>query len=203
MSQDTKLLHYAYKRIEKNLQNQSDALLASQLEGLHFDKVFADVCDASEKERKELLLCMKEVGEGIMLHIQSLDILARNFTLLENLIQEIIDTGAHIYFHKEDLFFRKAASKEDYLHALQLKLLKIMAEYDTENKKFFQQKGIAQARERGAYRNRPSKLTEEDRKEIARIANAKDFDTKKRNALISKYKISKQSIYVIRQKYKI
>ena len=73
--------HVAYIRVSSADQNTERQLSNS---GINFDKVFEDRCSAGTTQRPELERMLDYVREGDIVHVHSIDRLARN---LEDLLQ--------------------------------------------------------------------------------------------------------------------
>ena len=78
-----------------------------QLADVELNKTFMDKLSAKDVERPELQNCIEWIREGDILHVHSIDRLARNLLDLQTLINKITDKGVQVHFHKENLIFEK------------------------------------------------------------------------------------------------
>lgn len=74
-----------------------------KLKPVEYNEVFIDVVDSKALNRPELIECIKILNADTTLHVQSADRLARNSVQLARHVKAIMETGALIHFHEEDL----------------------------------------------------------------------------------------------------
>lgn len=177
--------------------NSDDKERECQLDGVTLDAVFEDAADGQGFERPVLEKCLSRLQAGDVLHVQSLDRLARNTAELEKMIVDCAERGVDVYFHKEDFLFRGAdtANAGQTLPFL-FRALFAFADFERALLRERQYKGRAAARQQGKVFGRPVVLTPEKEEAIwqqirtGRLAAdvARDFG------------VSRSSVYSIRRK---
>lgn len=150
----------AYKRVSTEDQN-----LDRQLDGLSFDKIFADKLSGSTTKRPQLTECLDFLREGDTLHVHSIDRLSRSIQDLIMLVDKLNSNGVNLKFHKENLIF--ATGSTDANSAFQLHLFGIIAQYERAIIRERQREGIAIAQRKGKYLNRNCNTIGEDKRNNA------------------------------------
>ena len=88
--------HIGYIRVSTAQQNTE-----RQLAGLELDKVFTDKTSGKDTDRPEFKAMMLYVREGDVLHVHSIDRLARNTADLLAIVEQLTEKGVIVEFHKE------------------------------------------------------------------------------------------------------
>lgn len=146
--------HFAYRRvstIDQNTQRQLDGL------GIKFDKEYEDHASGGSTNRpqlkqmlQDLELMAKARKAGLMVedaklivHVHSIDRMARSITDLKSLVDELNAKGATVVFHKENLTFGSSPTPQD---KMMLGLLGVIAEFERDMIRQRQAEGIAIAK---------------------------------------------------------
>jgi len=174
-----------YIRVSTDDQNT-----ARQLDGVALDRTFEDKLSGRDTKRPALQEALAYVREGDTLHVHSIDRLARNLQDLLAVLTDLTGRGVAVKFHKEALAFTGEA---DPFQALQLQIIGAVAEFERALIRERQREGIALAKRAGKHLGRPSKLTQEQAKEI--LARAAKGEEKK--ALAEEYGVSRQTLYAL------
>ena len=128
---------------------------ARQLDGVELAKVFTDRCSGGQAERPALAELLDWVREDDVVHVHSMDRLARNLQDLRQLVASINHKGAAVKFHKEGLEF---SGDESPMSDLLLNLLGAVAQFERSLIRERQREGIEVAKKRGAYKGRRKAL---------------------------------------------
>lgn len=161
---------------------------ARQLKGVELDKVFTDMTSGKNKDRPALLDCLKYLRDGDILHIHSVDRLARDLKDLLEITSELIRNGVKIIFHKENLVFD---GRESPVQKALLQFMGLMAELERNLMRERQREGIAIARAAGKYKGRKPILSKIQVKEIRKLAEVK-FSV---SYIARKYSVSRNVVY--------
>lgn len=121
--------------------------------GVELDYEFEDRCSAASLNRPQLDALTKFVRKGDVIHVHSIDRLARSVQHLLQLVDNFQGKGVSIHFVKEGLRFSGEPSSTDRLI---LSLLGSVAEFERSLIRERQREGIEQAKMRGVYRGRPA-----------------------------------------------
>lgn len=140
------MAHVGYVRVSTADQNTE-----RQLDGLALDKVFIDTVSGATTERPKLQDMLGYVREGDVVHVHSIDRLARSLVDLLALVQDIIAKGVHIQFHKENLLF---TGESNPTQTLMLSIMGSVAQFERAMIRERQREGIKKAKERGIYKGR-------------------------------------------------
>lgn len=172
-----------YLRVSTASQNTS-----RQLDKLKLDKVFEDRCSGASLERPALQEMLDWIREGDVIHVHSMDRLARNLQDLRELVDEINGKSATIKFHKEGIEFSGEASP---MSELLLNLLGAVAQFERSLIRERQREGIEAAKKRGAYKGRKKALSS------ASIADLRERRIAGEGvaSLARKFGISRQTVY--------
>lgn len=157
----------AYKRVSSIDQN-----IDRQLSGMKFDYVWVDTCSGSTKNRPELKRMLTEsasLRRNDILHIHSIDRLARNLKDLINIINEVIKRGVSIKFHKENLTFEE--DNQNPIQNLMLHVMGACAEFERNLIKERQMEGILAAKKKGKKFGRPITVNNEMKANIVSQVN--------------------------------
>ncbi len=144
-----------------------------------------------DTNRPQLQACLDYIREGDVLHIHSIDRLARNLFDLLELVKTILAKGVTIKFHKENMVF--TPDTENPTQTLYLNILGSIAQFERSLIRERQREGIAVAILKNAYKNvgRKPKLSPE---QIADIKSKKELGIPV-SRLARDYKVSRQTIY--------
>lgn len=175
-----------YVRCSSESQN-----LDRQLDGMqHLDKIFEEKASAKSADRPVLQECLRYLRDGDVLHVHSIDRLARNLADLERIVSDLNTRGVEVRFLKENLTFK---GDEDPMSVLLLQLLGSFSQFERSIIRERANEGIRAAQKRGVRFGRPALLSEQQKREIC--SRAVWGQSKK--ALAAEYGISTQLIYVV------
>lgn len=136
-----------YIRVSSDGQNTS-----RQLEGIKLDKEFTDIMTGSIRNRPQLEACLEYVRSGDVLHVHSIDRLARNLRDLQEIVESLILKGVVVKFHSEKLEF---TNDDNPMAKLTLQIMGSFAEFERKIAKTRQLEGIASAKKAGKHLGRP------------------------------------------------
>lgn len=131
--------------------SSTDQNTARQLDGVTLDEVFTDKVSAANTDRPELQAMLRHVRKGDVLHVHSIDRLARSLEDLLALVKGLIGRGVAVSFHKEQLHFTGEANP---MQELMLGLLGSVAQFERALIRERQAEGIAKAKAKGIYKGR-------------------------------------------------
>jgi len=168
-----------------------DQNTARQLDGINIDIVYTDKVSGKDRIRPELDNMLKAVTTGDVVHVHSMDRLARNLEDLLKLVKEIIGKGAAVQFHKEQQTFK--GDKQDAMAELMLGVLGAVAQFERAIIRERQAEGIAAAKVRGVYAKHGAKqeMTPERVSELQQRVAAGE----KKAAIARDMKISRDTLY--------
>lgn len=172
-----------YIRVSSIDQNTS-----RQLDGIQLDTIFEDRCSGKDTNRPQLMACLRHLRKGDVLHIHSIDRLARSLRDLQELVDQLTKQGISIQFHKECLIFNNAESP---MHKLMLQMMGAFAEFERSMIRERQREGIATAKKLGKQIGAKPKLSS---KQIDDLKNRVAAGEQKK-ALAHEYGVSRQTIY--------
>jgi len=66
---------------------------------IHFDQTYTDKCSGKSTDRPELKKILESLRKGDIIHVHSIDRMARNLQDLEKLVDTINGLGATLRFH--------------------------------------------------------------------------------------------------------
>ena len=177
---------FNYIRVSSALQNTD-----RQLVNVFCDREYKDKLSGKDINRPQLQAMLDNLRSGDIINVHSMDRLARNVQDLLKLIDIIINKGAVIKFHKENLTF-EANKKTDAFQKLMLTLLGAVSEFEREIILERQREGIAIAKSKGKYKGGQKKLSEEQIKEIKALVKEKRLPV---TEIARQYKITRQTVY--------
>ena len=128
------------------------------------------------------------IREGDVLHIHSMDRLARNTRDLLNLVSEITEKGCKVIFHTEHLTFEP--NKNDPYQQLMMTMLGAVAQLERSLILQRQKEGIAIAKSKGKYKGGKNKLSPEQVAELKELAKEKSI-----TALAKQFGITRPTCY--------
>jgi len=135
-----------YIRVSSEYQNTE-----RQLDEVKLDKIFTDKTSGVDTQRPQLQAMLEYVREGDIIHVHSIDRLARNLKDLSQLVDDLNIKGISIHFHKENLIFK---NDQDPIKKLMFQLLGSFAEFERSLIRERQREGIAKAKQAGKYKGR-------------------------------------------------
>jgi len=159
-----------------------------QLVDLKLDKVFTDHCSGAQADRPALTELLEWVREEDVVHVHSMDRLARNLPDLKELVAAINSKGASVRFYKESLEF---SGEESPMSELLLNLLGAVAQFERALIKERQREGIEAAKKRGVYKGRKRVLCAASIEDLKNRRSAGEGVT----ALARKFGVSRQTVY--------
>ncbi|EPW8658176.1 recombinase family protein [Pseudomonas aeruginosa] len=129
-----------------------------QLDGVQLKKVFTDKVSGATTDRPELQNMLEYVREGDVIHVHSIDRLARSLVDLLALVQSLTAKGVHVRFNKENLLF---TGESNPTQSLMLSIMGSVAEFERAMIRERQREGIAKAKEKGVYKGRSKTIDDE------------------------------------------
>jgi DNA invertase Pin-like site-specific DNA recombinase len=180
-----RIQNVGYKRISSADQNT-----ARQLDGVELQRVFEDkISGKNITDRKGLAECVDYVRAGDVLHVHSMDRLARNLKDLLTLVEQLNTKGVTVYFHKENLKFEPDSVNP--FNVMMLSVIGACAEFERNMIKERQKEGIAVALKSGVKFGASKKLNDQQAAEIkAELARGETV-----TSLSKHYGVSRQTIY--------
>ncbi|MBQ7609054.1 MAG: recombinase family protein [Desulfovibrionaceae bacterium] len=134
--------------------------------------LYVDRTSGKDVNRPELQNMLKALRPGDVLHIHSLDRLARNLKDLMSILDKLTEKGVEVRFHKENLAF--TGDKQNPMSRLMLQIFGALAEWERSLIRERQAEGIRAAKRKGKPMGRPTTVTE-DQRERVREALRKDM----------------------------
>ena len=182
------MAHVGYIRVSSIDQNPD-----RQLEGVPLDKSFEDKASGSSRIRRGLAACLAYLREGDVLHVHSIDRLARDLKDLQELVTDMTHRGIEVRFHKENLVFN---GQDSPMQTLLFQIMGAFAQFERACIRERQLEGILQSKLRGQRLGRPAKLTDEIRKNILqRLCNGETP-----SEIAHAYCVDVSSIYRVRSR---
>lgn len=123
-----------------------------QLAGLELDRTFTDHASGATADRPALQELRAYMRPGDIVHVHSLDRLARSLADLEKLVGEFMAAGVTLRFEAERLEFLPGT--DDPFGALLRQILGAFAQFERSLIKSRQKEGIARAKAAGKYKGR-------------------------------------------------
>ncbi len=159
-----------------------------QLAGIELDRVFTDKCSGGSAKRPQLAELLDWVREDDIVHVHSMDRLARNLQDLRSLVDQVNAKEGTVKFHKENLEFSGDASP---MSDLLLNLLGAVAQFERSLIKERQREGIQQAKKRGVYTGRKQTLSSQQQTELQQLSEA----GKSKAAIARHFGVSRTTVY--------
>jgi len=159
-----------------------------QLDGVELDRVFKENISAKTRKRPVLQEALRYTRKGDELHVHSIDRLARNLRDLQDIVTELVESGASVHFHKEGLTF---SGDDNPMSTLMLQMIGAVAQFERALIKERQAEGIANAKRKGVRLGQPPKLSA---LEVQEVHNMIAHGATKAN-IAEKYGVSRQTIY--------
>ena len=176
---------FNYIRVSTVQQNTDRQLL-----DIKCDRVYEEKISGKNMERPELQGMLQNIRKDDLVNVHELSRLARNTKDLLDIVDQIINAGATVHFHKENLIF-DGAKIDDPFQKLMLTMLSAISTFERDLMLERQREGIAIAKQKGKYKGRKSNFTADDVKQIRN-----EFaETKNKAELARKWKISRGYLY--------
>ena len=137
--------------------SSGDQTTARQLDGIKLDRVFEDKVSGANQDRAQLQACLSYLRDGDVLHVHSIDRLARNLMDLQALVSELTGRGVEVQFHKEGLTF--SAKANDPMQTLLFHVMGAFAQFERSLIRERQREGIAAAKAAGKPLGRRAAMT--------------------------------------------
>lgn len=178
------MTNVGYIRVSSYSQNTD-----RQLREIDLDKTFEEKASAKDSNRPQLVACMEWLRDTDVLHVHSIDRLARNLQDLQHIVQTLTDKGVTVVFHKENLTFSGGAS--DPMKILMLQMMGAFSEFERSLINERRKEGMAAAKAAGKQIGAKRKLSDADVIQIkSRIATGSS-----KSSLAKEYCISRQTLY--------
>lgn len=136
-----------YKRVSSIDQNED-----RQLDGIHLDKVYIDKMTGSVRERPQLDALIDYARDGDVIHVHSIDRLARDLRHLQEIVELLVSNGVTIKFHSESLTFN---GEDNAMNTLLLHVMGAFAQFERSLIRSRQREGLATAKAKGKHCGRP------------------------------------------------
>lgn len=179
------MMIFNYIRVSTVFQNTD-----RQLIDVPCDRTYEEKVSGKNTDRPQLQAMLQNIRSGDKINVHELSRLARNTQDLLKIVDQIVSTGATIFFHKENLIFN-GDKKDDPFQKLMLTMLGAISTFERDLMLERQREGIAVAKSKGKYKGRPSNFTADVVKKIKlEFAN-----TKNKAELARNYEISRGYLY--------
>lgn len=182
-------MEFIYRRV-----STTDQKTDRQLPGMTADREYEDKLSGKDLNRPQLQAMLQTLREDDVVHVHELSRLGRSVKDLLELVETIVNTGATIHFHKENLRFEP--NKEDPFQQLMLNLLSSVAQFERQCILQRQREGIAIAKAAGKYKGKQSRFTDAQVEQIQREFGEEQNKT----GLAKKWGISRGYLYKIAAK---
>lgn len=175
-----------YIRVSSTGQNTDRQLIDVQL-----DMTFTDKASGKDQHRPELKRCMDHLRIGDVLHVHSIDRLARNLKDLQDIVEALVSKGVTVKFYKEGLTFN--AEDSGPMQKLMLQMLGAFAEFERTLIRERQREGIEAAKQAGKQLGAKPKLNAAQVTEVKlKVSQGAD-----KSQLAKEYGISRPTLYKI------
>ena len=132
---------------------------------MEFDREFVEKISGKNTNRPELRVMLGVLRSGDYVHVHELSRLARNTKDLLNIVEQILAAGSTVKFHEENLKF-VAGEKQPPVQSLMLSMLGAIAQFERDLLLERQREGISLAKQRGVYKGRQSRFSDDDKAKI-------------------------------------
>ena len=181
---------FNYIRVSTIQQNDERQLIS-----IPCDREYREKLSGKDVNRPELKKLLDNLRVNDQINVHELSRLARNTQDLLKIVDQILEVGASIQFHKENLLF-DGSKKDDPFQKLMLTMLGAISTFERDLMLERQREGIAIAKEKGKYKGRRSNFTNDD---LSMIKNEFNQSTNKAK-LAKKYDISRGYLYELVKK---
>jgi len=179
-------LEFIYRRVSTIDQNT-----ARQLPHLKVDREYEDKISGKDMNRPQLQAMIQTLREGDVIHVHELSRLGRSVKDLLDIVGHVVESGASIIFHKENLRFEP--NQSDPFQQLMLNLLSSIAQFERDLLLQRQREGIAITKSEGKYKGRQSKFSNAQIEQIQNEFN----EYKNKTVLAKRWGISRGYLYKI------
>ena len=142
-------MNKAYIRVSSADQNTARQLANVSIQ---FDKVYEEKASAKDAERPQLKIMLEHIVKGDVIHVHSMDRLARNQKDLRDIVETITNAGASVVFHKENLTFN---GDDNAFSVLMLNILGAVSEFERALINERRKEGQQAAKAKGKHIGRP------------------------------------------------
>jgi len=164
--------------------------LDRQLDGIQLDKVFEEKVSGKTAGAREVLeTCLDYLREHDVLHVHSIDRLARNMSDLLSIVDDLVQREVTVEFHSEGLTF--APKTDDPMASLMLQMLGAFAEFERKLIGQRRKEGMEAARKRGKHIGRKRSLADDDLREI----NKRLTQGAQKSDLAKEWGVSRTTLY--------
>lgn len=140
--------HLGYIRVSSIDQNAD-----RQLDGVTLDKVFTDKMTGSVRDRPQLDALIDYARDGDVLHVHSIDRLARDLRHLQEIVSLLVSNGVTVQFHSESLTFN---GNDNAMNTLLLQVMGAFAQFERTMIRSRQREGLLKAKQLGKHCGRPA-----------------------------------------------
>lgn len=161
-----------------------------QLKDIALDKIFEEKVSGKDANRPALTDCLSHLREGDILHIHSIDRLARNLKDLQQIVESLTIKGVTVKFHKENLTFDPSGSANP-MQTLMFQMLGAFAEFERTLTNERRREGMAIAKANGVKMGAPSKLSSDQVQEIKKLV----ADGGDKSAIAKQFGVSRPTLY--------
>ena len=177
---------FNYIRVSTLQQNTDRQLL-----NVACDRVYEEKLSAKDVQRPQLKAMLSNLRKSDHVNVHELSRLARNTKDLLTIVEQVLDAGASIQFHKENLRF-ESGKNADPFQKLMLSMLGAISTFERDLMLERQREGIALAKAKGKYKGRPSQFSDEQVSEMRKRFYQPAIN---KSALAREYGISRQHLY--------
>ncbi len=177
--------YYRVSSLDQNLARQKEAM-----KGIVLDKIFEEKASAKDTNRPVLQECLHYCREEDILHVHSIDRIARNLRDLQDIVDHLVHKSVTVKFHKEGLVFN---GNDNAMSKLMLQMMGAFSEFERSLIKERQREGIVAARKSGKEFGRKKSLSESQVVEI-REKLAKGGT---KSLIAAEYSISRTTLYSV------
>ena len=182
-------MEFIYRRVSTVTQHTG-----RQLPDQFADREYEDKLSGKDLHRPQLQAMLQTVRKGDVIHVHELSRLGRSMKDLLEIVGTVVNTGASIYFHKENMRFEP--NKSDPFQDLMFNLLGSFAQFERSCILQRQREGIEIAKNAGKYKGKQSRFTNAQVEQIQREFN----EEKNKTTLAKKWGISRGYLYKIANK---
>lgn len=162
-----------------------------QLSGIELDVTFEEKLSGKNTDRPQLKACMSHLRAGDVLHVHSIDRLARNLHDLQTIVEELSSNGVSVKFHKENMTFD--SNKSNPMNVLMFQMLGAFSQFERTLIKNRCDEGRIEAKSKGVKFGAPEKLTPSQIEELKTMANT-GFN---KSQIAEHFNISRPLVYKI------